>query len=51
MKNATLYNLMQIFTYSKKPEHSIVDPVQHCLENEHHDFYCDAERPNIILNK
>ena len=47
MKNNSLYNLIEIFRGTKNPEVKLVDPVQHCEHNQHHDYYCDAERPHI----
>ena len=47
MKNKTLFNLIQIFGRTNHTELKVVDPVQHCERNQHHDYYCDAERPHI----
>ncbi len=46
MKNKSLYNLIEIFR-GKTTQVKLVDPVQHCEFNQHHDYYCDAERRHI----
>ncbi len=47
MKNTSLFNLIKIFSRKEVPVLNTVDPVLHCEQNHHHDFYCDAERPHI----
>lgn len=47
MDNNFLFNLIRLYSRPANPEFKMVDPVKHCEQNGHHDFYCDAERPYI----
>ena len=47
MKDNFLFQLIHLFGRQESTTSKLVDPVKHCAQNGHHDFYCDAERPYI----
>ena len=47
MKDNFLFKLIHLMGRPETAAAKLVDPVKHCEQNSHHDFYCDAERPYI----
>ena len=47
MKDNLLFNLIHLLGRPQTATVKPVDTAQHCEQNGHHDFYCDAERPFI----
>ena len=43
----SVFNLIEIFRTSKKPEIQIISKKAHCEQKQLHDFYCDAEKPFV----
>jgi len=48
-KLVSIFNLIEIFRQSKKTVVKRIDSRTHCEQNQHHDFYCDAEKPFISI--
>lgn len=48
-KIKSIFNLIEIFTQSKKLTINTVNLENHCEQKHHHDFYCDAEKPFIAI--
>ena len=46
-KNKSVFNLIEIFTKTKKIDQKTINTESHCDEKHHHDFYCDSEQPFI----
>lgn len=46
MENS-IFNLIEIFRTSKRPVSQPVLSATHCEHKQHHDFYCDAEKPFV----
>lgn len=49
--NKSVFNLIEIFRQGKRKIIPLIDAKTHCDQNNHHDFYCDAERPFIQIQK
>ncbi len=45
----SIFNLIEIFRHTKKTESKTINAAVHCEKRQHHDFYCDAEKPFISL--
>jgi hypothetical protein len=43
----SIFNLIEIFRQTKKSSSESINAVSHCEQEQHHDFYCDAEKPFI----
>jgi len=43
----SIFNLIEIFRTSKKSVVELISAEAHCEQKQHHDFYCDAEKPFI----
>nr|WP_299386543.1 hypothetical protein [Allomuricauda sp.] len=43
----SVFNLIEIFRATKRPEAKPAITTAHCEQKYHHDFYCDAEKPFI----
>lgn len=50
MNNVSLFNLIEIFSRPRRSNVKLIDPVEHCEVNQHHDYYCDVERTHAHLN-
>ncbi len=49
-KRTSIFNLIEIFRRPKKPVLNMINAKTHCEQKQHHDFYCDAEKPHIKFN-
>ncbi|MEH1006418.1 MULTISPECIES: hypothetical protein [Winogradskyella] len=47
LKNKSIFNLIEIFTNSRKKIVNTINAETHCEQKHIHDFYCDAEKPFI----
>lgn len=47
LSHISIFNLIEIFRQAKRPVPNTVSPKTHCAERHHHDFYCDAEKPDV----
>ncbi|WP_158306087.1 hypothetical protein [Maribacter sp. HTCC2170] len=45
LKHISIFNLIEIFSGTKKKELNNVVPKTHCDQRQHHDYYCDVEKP------
>ncbi|MFD0799150.1 hypothetical protein ACFQZJ_16870 [Maribacter chungangensis] len=48
-KQPSIFNLIEIFRQPKKTQVIPINTEAHCEQKQHHDFYCDAERPYISI--
>ncbi len=46
--HTSVFNLINIFRQGKKIIKNL-NTVQHCEEKSIHDYYCDAEKPNVTF--
>ena len=51
LKHISIFNLIEIFTSRRKKVLKTISPKTHCDQKHIHDYYCDAERPYIAVNK
>ncbi|EPR72217.1 hypothetical protein ADIWIN_2717 [Winogradskyella psychrotolerans RS-3] len=47
LKNKSIFNLIEIFTNSRKKIVNTINTETHCEQKHIHDFYCDAEKPFV----
>lgn len=45
----SIFNLIEIFRRSRKLAFQAINAVSHCEQEQHHDFYCDVEKPFIAF--
>ncbi|MFD2100032.1 hypothetical protein [Flagellimonas iocasae] len=43
----SIFNLIEIFRTPQKATVQTVVVPEHCEQEYHHDFYCDAEKPYV----
>lgn len=43
----SIFNLVEIFRTTKRPEIQTISAKTNCEQKHHHDFYCDAEKPFV----
>jgi len=43
-KQKSIFNLIEIFGQSRNTNAKKQDWLSHCEQEQHHDFYCDAEK-------
>ncbi len=43
----SVFNLIEIFRSTRRPETKSIISAAHCEQKYHHDFYCDAEKPFV----
>lgn len=43
----SIFNLIEIFSSSRKSGAENLNIASHCEQEQHHEFYCDAEKPFI----
>ncbi len=43
----SIFNLIEIFRKPHKVQVKTVKASEHCEQEYHHDFYCDAEKPFV----
>ncbi len=47
LKPISVFNLIEIFRQGMKPAVNTIIPKTHCEHRQHHDYYCDAEKPYV----
>lgn len=47
LKHISIFNLIEIFRGQRKRVVNTISPKTHCEQKHIHDFYCDAERPQV----
>jgi len=45
----SIFNLIEFFRRSRKLGSQAINAVSHCEQEQHHDFYCDTEKPFIAF--
>lgn len=43
----SIFNLIEIFRSVRTSRSKAINAVSHCEQEQHHDFYCDMEKPFI----
>ncbi len=49
LKHTSIFNLIEIFRGRRREVVNTITPQTHCEQKHIHDFYCDAERPHIVV--
>ncbi len=49
LRHTSIFNLIEIFRKTTKPQRHTISTEAHCEQKHHHDFYCDAEKPFISI--
>ncbi len=47
----SVFNLIDIFRRPTKKLTRVFNTKTHCEQKEHHDYYCDAEKPFLTVNE